>query len=306
VSSCSIYRWTWGLTVAVVALTAVGCSSTEDGEGELTRDPNSLYTPPPRPSREVEFDFEHEWNEIERLDGSGDKDPVEVAQWVRERVKAAEDCLKAVPGQPPAVVQAIELLEEVRIRVPDSSYPRYLLATCYFQDAAYWFRAADLTAYAMDYLLIENRLPITDSEGGVNEGAPLSDEDKQRLTTEFQTYLARANSQVKVVARNSLNEFMVYRQTRPDDRRVIAYVWKLHFMLQEYEESLRWLDYAIHLLDVNEVPQTDPLRRQWAQISDVIRDYLTSLRIQGTTPPPQGVMDTLTNGAQLTSPRDFR
>ena len=109
------------------------------------------------------------------------------------------------------------------------------------------------------------------------------------------------------MARNSLDEFMAYRQMRPDDRKVIPYIWKLHFMLQEYQESLRWLEYAIQLMDEAETSAADPTRRQWAQIADTIRDYLTALRIRGTEapPPPQGVMDTLTEGARSTSPREL-
>jgi len=271
---------------AALALALAGCNGAET---DPDAGPDVIeYEPPPRPMSRIELDYEWEWEDIDRLD-NGERDPEEVAMWVAERNRTVQRCLNQ---EPPALYQAIEVLKEILARVPSSSRDRGLLAQCYFADAAYWFKVADNIAWEMDRLLAERTLP--NWEGG----ARLTDAEVEKLVSDYRAFLEKANRNLEIASRNSLRAFTRYAQARPDDKGVYDFVWKLHFYLQNYDESLRWLNLVIHEMDLAEVPDQEPLRQRYTDIRDQMVDYLADRRIEGAEAErPRGFFDDLGGGS---------
>jgi hypothetical protein len=252
------------LIVCAALLALTGCESTPD-------------TPPPPPptgrmamldwSHEpvVETDFQIEWDEIEKND-RGVRDTEQVAMWVTERRNAVDLCLRAEPV--PAVHQAVGLLEQILARVPDSSRDRFMLGQCTFAESAHWYRLADGEAWEMNRLETERTAPR--EEGG---GALTPEEVKARVADireVFDLLLDRLNQ----TASRSLTLFTTYRQSRPDDKRVYDYVWKLYFFLQNFPEALRWLDFVLAEMDSAGVPAEEPLRQDYLMLRKEILDRM--------------------------------
>lgn len=252
--------------LVALALGLAGCNSTE----KPPERPAGMYIDRSQEKR-LDFDFKVEWDDIERND-RGDLDPEEVARWVIERRNAVETCLKQSPQ---SIGQAMEILEEMVARVPDSSRDRYSLAQCVFSEAAYWFRFADSYAWEMNRLQAERT--AHQSEGG---GVLTEDEVKAKvadLRRKFDLMLTNLNDRAK----RALSLFLVYRQQRPDDKSVYDYIFKCNFFLQNYEEARRWLELVLHEMDQAGIPRQDPLRQDYTLLLAEVKEQMADARLEG-------------------------
>lgn len=251
----------------------VGCSSTptdEDPEGVGNK--HWKLDAPPNKTLELD-DFEHEWTDLDR-DPQGRKDSYQVALWATERHNMAMRCLRS---EPPARIQAARILNEVLERVPESSKDRYQLAVLRFREAAYWYRAADAVAWHMDMIRTYRRTAPPDKKG-----RELSEKEVEEALERGRPVLKEANERLKLRASESLKHFERYQQMRPDDKRILDVVWKLHFYLQNYDLALRWLDHLMAEFDRQGVPRTEPQLKDYEYIKERLQTYLANLRIQGT------------------------
>lgn len=291
-------RRTWIPVAALLAL--AGCQSSEETPSTSEETPTNLpsFVPPPPLADRAEPDFDTDWDDVRGLKG-GERD-YQIAVWVTERRNFVLEGLRV---KRPRLVQAIEILNEVLDKVPDDSRDRLLLATCYFHAAAWWFKQADVVAWENARLLTERTLPRTSREAKV---VVLEPEAIEKLAKEYNAYLDHANSQVRTLADAGLREFAKYRQQRPDDKVVFDYVWKLYFYLQNYTESLRWLEGVLHEMDLADVPQSDPIRQDYVAIRDSMQNELATMRMQGKAPTrPAGLISTLTQDTLGRSPDDL-
>lgn len=247
-------------------LVLAGCTS--NGEQDDKKDQIWLINPPKEAKLEID-DFKYEWNDIDK-DRQGRRNPYQVARWVTERHDAVEACLR---NSPPATTQAIALMEQILQRRPDASKDRYLLARVRFGLAAYWFKAADVVAYNMDWIAKYKKLKPNSQD--------LDDEQVEKVLKAAEPWLKDANEKLRTNAKESLRHFGLYRRRRPDDKRVLDFLWKLHFYLQDYERALRWLKYLLSELDAQGVPEQDPLRKDYVHIRDRLTDYMVNLKIEG-------------------------
>lgn len=275
-----------GLLAALLSLS--GCGSSDTTPEPQPGDPTlPTFVPPPPLDDRVELDFDVDWSDVRELKG-GERD-YETAVWVTERRKAA---LEGLQEKRPRLTQAIEILVDVLDKVPDDSRDRRLLAECYFLAAAWWFKQADVVAWESLRLISERTLPRVTRDAPI---VVLDDEAVEKLTSEYNVYLDKANSQVSTLADLALHEFARYRQQRPDDKIVFDYIWKLYFYLQNYRESLRWLEAVLYEMDLAEVPPQDILRQDYTAIRDSLRNELATMRIQGRAPArPASLITTLT------------
>lgn len=250
-----------------LALGLAGCGSTET---QPETRPAGMYIPREHEKR-VEFDFQLDWEDIERND-RGDLDPEQVARWVIERRNAVETCLKQSPQ---SIAQAMEILEDMVAKVPDSSRDRYTLAQCVFSEAAYWFRFADSYAWEMNRLKLERT--SHQSEGS----RQLSDEEVEEkvadLRKKFDLMLANLNERSK----RALALFLVYRQQRPDDKSVYDYIFKCHFFLQNYDEARRWLELVLYEMDMAGIPRQDPLRQDYSLLLAEVKEQMADAKLEG-------------------------
>ena len=259
------------VVAALLTLGLAGCESTPE---EVPADPNAGRSALLDHSKEpvIETDFQLEWDDIDK-NASGIRDTEEVAMWVTERRNAVNACLRAEPI--PAMHQAVGLLEQILARVPDSSKDRFMLAQCTFSEAAHWYRQTDGLAWEMNRLELERTAPT--QEGG---GALTEEEVKARVADirkDFDLLLDQLNQ----TAIRSLTLFTSYRQARPDDKRVYDYTWKLFFFLQNFPESLRWLDFVLAEMDAAGVPPEEPLRQDYQMLRKEILDRMMDAQ---TTP----------------------
>ena len=279
----------------VLLLAACGGSeTTPEGErgAEQTGQTGSklpTFVPPPELGGDARksLDFDYEWDDLDRT-RDGARDPFEVAKWVTERSKEAG---KAVSDRPPRVKQAIELLTEIVDKVPDSSKDLRLLGECYFFCAAWWFKSADAVAWEQLRLVTERTLPRTDPDAPI---VVLEQEAIDKLVKEYAAYGQKANQQVRTLAEEALVQFARYRQLRPDDKMVYDYVWKLYFYLQNYTESLKWLDAL--LIEMDAVDFRGPERNEYEAIRNSMRDELATMKIKGKEPSrTSSLISTLTD-----------
>lgn len=213
----------------------------------------------------IETDFKFEWDDIDK-DSRGMRDTEEVAMWVTERRNAVDACLRAEPV--PAMHQAVGLLEQILARVPDSSRDRFKLGQCTFAEAAHWFRLADGESWEMNRLETQRTAPAEDG------GAALTDDEVKARIAEIRKVFDLLLDRLNQTASRSLNLFTIYRQARPDDKRVFDYVWKLYFYLQNFPEALRWLDFVLAEMDSAGVPREEPLRQDYLMLRKEILDRM--------------------------------
>ncbi|MCO5169895.1 MAG: hypothetical protein M9894_26455 [Planctomycetes bacterium] len=269
------------VTLTLAALALGGCASSEPTEDELPKVDEPAVVLPPGPR--LKFDFELEWSDIDRERRTGARDPEQVARWVTERRNAVQQCLRNEPTQ--AVRQAIELLEEILSKVPDSSRDRYLLAQCMFFEASYWFRLADSYAWEM------NRLELDRTAHQSDGGRALSDEEVAAKVAELRKVFDLLLVNLNRSAGRSLSLFASYRQQRADDKSVYDYLWKLHFYLQNYVEAQRWLDQVLHEMDLAGIPERDPLRQDYRELRKEILERVTEQRLGQFQPVKPFVRD---------------
>jgi hypothetical protein len=280
--------------LVALAVGLVGCNSAE----ETPERPPGMYIPREHEKR-IKFDFETDWEDIDRTK-RGDLDPEQVARWVIERRNAVETCLKQSPQ---SIGQAMELLEDLVAKVPDSSRDRYTLAQCVFSEAAYWFRFADSYAWEMNRLRVEPR-------SHPSEGLPvrnLTPEEVEAkiadLRAKFDMMLVNLNER----ARRALNLFLVYRQQRPDDKSVYDYIFKCNFFLQNYDEARRWLELVLHEMDMAGIPRQDPLRQDYTLLLAEVKEQMADARLEGgfrkVEPTIHDRLRVGENGARPAAPR---
>ncbi|MGE0713765.1 MAG: hypothetical protein AB7N76_11595 [Planctomycetota bacterium] len=258
------------LSALVCAALLVGCTSQDTPEGEQTKVTTYLK---PLPNQTVEpFEFSCEWEDLPRND-KGIVNAVELAKWVTERFDKAQFLLRL---EPPARVQAGELLEHILKRAPDASRPRLLLAQLRFADAAWWFLSTDAWAYQIDWLLYYKTAP-EDPKG--ENGRRLTKEELDEAIKRAEPYVKEGNEKIRAAATVSLAHFLRYRAQRPDDKSVVDYLWKLYFYLQRYEEALEWLEYLLAEFDRQEVPESDPLRKKYEVTRTLIHEYMAKLEL---------------------------
>ena len=271
-------RW---IALLLVAAT-VGCSSTP----EEVRRQEQLELPRPEFEHREPLGFQRAWADVP-IDEAGDPDAVELAKWVTERRNAADRALKDSPMR---LLQAVEVLAMVARRVPDSSAVRQRLGQGYFLGAAMWFKNADAAASSMDYLILNEELP---------DGTPVaSQEEKEATLEEMRAFLLRCNEQLEAWSVRALREFIAYRGMRPDDKSVLDTVWKLYFFLQDYNESLRWLDAVLREWELTEVSDTDPDYRSYKLMRKELVDLIASLRIDSATRTPRSMIPYLTQSRE--------
>ncbi len=270
-------RKTATLIATALAMALAGCTSNGGGDtgggDSLIGDPNKLhFKAGKRPSQHLELDdFDFEWEDIEK-NSAGEPSPYEVAQWVKHRSDAALLCLRA---SPPDYEQARALMNVVVRNVPTATRVRALLAQTEFSDSAYWYQVADRCSWEVARIEFEK----TDSPGP--QGNKLTDEEVKELIDSFQPYLQKANEMIRTHSQSALRHFDVYRQARPDDRAVADSVWKLYFRLQDYEKAKQWLDYVLREMDLNEVPEEEPIRQDYMLIRRSIVEYLAVIKLEG-------------------------
>ena len=255
-------------TLLAATLLPLGCSST-DG----TPDDRPSYSGPYGLDNRIEVDFDQDWEDVE-ITRTGDKDPEQKAFFVTQRRNAALRCIKS---DPPCLLQAIEILDEILRHVPEASEPQLLMATTQYQIAAYWFKVADVIAWNMQYINVNRRTP-TDEYGRQVE---LDDAEVEALLDDYRPYLERANQGTRRAAEASIRHFTIYQRLHPEDMAIHEYVWRLHFFLQNYEEALTWLTAVIGRMDRQEVDRDDPTRVKHAQVKKAIEDYLANLKLTG-------------------------
>lgn len=254
----------------------VGCGSS--GPAAEPEDPDkvtvSLHGPPEQTLALKSFEFE--WDDLP-TDQRGNKSAYELARWVTERENAARRCLMA---DPPATTQAIRLLEEVLRRVPDSSKVRLLLAQTRFRLASYWWQATNALHYDMAWVDYKNELPPA-------KGArKLTDEEVEEFIASSTPQFERSLEQQRKHARAALEHYLIYRSQRPDDKRVIDALWKLYYYAGDYDRSLQALDYMLAEMEASEVPEEEPIRREYEAIREGIVRYLAKRRLAGREAEP--------------------
>jgi hypothetical protein len=260
-------RW-----AALLVALLVGCGGTEetpesrgDGRGQAIGGPGENE---PR----LPTDWKHVWEDIDRND-RGEPYPEQVARWVTERRNFVEKCLRNEPT--PAVTQAREVLEEILSKVPDSSKDRFLLGQCLFAEARYWWGWADITAWEMARVQLDKTEPETKG------GAPMTDEQVKQRVAALKRELDRLLVELDGVAPRALQTFTSYRAQRPDDKRVLDYIWKLHFFLQNYPEARRWLDIVLQEMEAAGVPEREPLRQEYTLLREEIDEQLADRKLNG-------------------------
>jgi hypothetical protein len=261
----------------LVALALSACASTEeapttDGRPKGPTGPVAIdYSSEKR----VDTDFGLDWEDIERND-RGEQDPEQVAQWVVERHNAVERCLRE---QPQLIGQAKEILEEILSKVPDTTRDRFILAQVLFSEAAYFFRLADGAGWEMTRLREEHT-------GRLEEGSPkLTDEQVDARVATIREWLEAYVEQLNAHASKALAQFTLYRNQRPDDKRVYDYIWKLHFFLQNYPEAMRWLDLVLYEMDQTGIPENEPIRQDYTSLRQVIAQAIAEQRTDATFQP---------------------
>jgi hypothetical protein len=278
-------RWLPSLVLLALLSAVAGCHSTPDpqpgqqppggGGGKVaigTRDrPAGLEDAPEAeadPRIEVKLDLA--WEDIDKND-RGEKNPEEVARWVTERRNAVQACLN---NRPQALTQAVELLQEITTRVPDSSKDRYLLAQCYFVDALYWWRMTDVTAWEL------NRVKVDRTEHRSIDPAEhhMTDHEVDARVAQLKPYFEACLSQLDVSGHRALDAFMAYRQQRPDDKRVYDYLWKLYFYVQDFRAAKQWLEVVLHEMDMADEPSHDPLRQNYELMIEELKDKIVDER----------------------------
>lgn len=265
--------WPGALLLAGLA----GCGST-DGTSEPEAPDKvtvSLHGPPEQ-TLELE-DFEFDWEDLP-VDDRGNKSAYELAVWVTERENAARRCLRA---DPPATTQAIRLLEEVLRRVPDSSKVRLLLAQTRFRLASYWWQATNAIHYDMAWVDYKNELPPAKGS------RKLTDEEVVEFIASSTPEFERSLQQQRKHAQAALEHYLIYRSQRPDDKRVIDALWKLYYYVQDYARSLQALDYMLAEMEASEVPEEEPIRREYEAIREGIVRYLAKRRLAGRQTPAE-------------------
>lgn len=246
--------------LAAALLWLAGCGTTE----ERPDDKAELLGPP---SQRIDLpDFEYQWDSIDR-DERGGREPFAVARWVTERQNAVSRCLAA---EPPAWEQAREVLDEVVRRIPDASRVRLQLGQLHFQISAYWFRTANRVASEIDRLNVEK----------TEDGKPIDDSVVQARIAEYRPYFERARDHLHTQAALSLRHISAYRTQRPDDRSVLDLVWKLYLYLEDYDRALEYLDLVLHEFDAAEVPQEEPLRKDYVAIKKALSEFLAQRTLQ--------------------------
>lgn len=258
-------------TLLAAALALAGCGSGEK-EPDRPETPTGPKLVIPRDNEpRMTPDFDLEWEDIDRND-RGDLDPEEVARWVIERRNFVEACLKQSPQ---AIGQAMQVLEEVVAKVPDSSRDRYTLAQCVFSEAAYWFRFADSYAWEM------NRLRVDRTAHRDEGGHALSEEEVEAKVADLRKKFDLMLVNLEERSKRALALFTVYRQQRPDDKSVYDYLFKCHFFLQNYEEARRWLELVLHEMNAAGIPPHDPVRQDYTLLLAEVKDQMADARIQG-------------------------
>lgn len=259
------------LLLAAAALLAVGCSSVDEQPDRPS------YSGPYGLDNRIDVEFDFTWDEIE-VTRTGDKSPADKAFFVTQRKNAAMRCIKS---DPPCLLQAIEILDEILRYVPEASEPQLMMATTQYQIAAYWFKVADVIAWNMQFVSVNRRTPKDEYGREVK----LSDEDVEGLLGDYEPYLERANQGIRRAAEASLRHFTIYQRLHPEDKALHEYVWRLHFFLQNYREALTWLEAVIARMDRQEVPAEDPTRVKHTQVKQAIEDYLANLKLTGESGP---------------------
>jgi hypothetical protein len=253
-----------------VGLSLLGCSSNGDGPKEVTEVTVHL-TPPPNATVEVR-DFHHEWGDLAR-DDKGMISAYEKALWVTERHNEA---LRLINLEPiPARVQAKAILEEVLKHDPTITKSRFVIARILFLEAAYWFRAVDHWGYYMTWL-IEKRFAPEEPD------RTLSDAELDEALAKARPKVKEGNRFVKEAGEASLRHFTRYRGQRPDDNQIVDYVWKLNLYLQNYRESLQWLEYLLASWEQRDISARDPARLEYEQIRADLERYLAEVEIEGS------------------------
>lgn len=269
------------VTLTLAALALGGCASNQPTEDELPTVDGPAVVLPPGPR--LPTDFQVQWEDIDRDKRTGERDPEQVARWVTERRYMVQRCLRNEPTQ--AIRQAIELLEEILSKVPDSSRDRYLLAQCMFFEASYWFRLADSYAWEMGRLELERTAHQSDG------GGRLTDEQVAAKVAELRPTFDLLLVNLNRAGARSLSLFTSYRQQRADDKSVYDYIWKLHFYQQNYLEAQRWLDQVLHEMDMAGIPERDPLRLDYNELRREIAERVTEQRLGQFQPVKPFVRD---------------
>lgn len=265
--SMASVRAAWPALALALALAAGACSTPEP------RPRDDLRAELPETPR-LDVSFSLQWDSISRND-KGERDAEQVARWVTERRNAVERCLR---HEPQALLQAQEILEEILSKVSDVSRDRLLLAQLYFANATVYYRSADVQFFEITRLRTEKRL--LPDEGG----RALDDDEVERLVAEHQPSFEANLLRLNEWANRALAQFTMYQRMRPDDKSVYDYLWKLYFFLQNYEESLRWLDQVLRELDLRGVPQDEPIPQDYRRYRARIAEFVADQRIHGLKP----------------------
>jgi len=267
------------LLPVLLSAALTGCGSTPDGPGGRSDAGDSdritvQIKEPPNQTLALE-PFKIDWSDIE-IDDKGERDSYEVARWATERHNAVMRCLNL---QPPARVQALQILEDLLSKVPNSSRDRFLLGRTRFTEAAYWFQAADAVAYNTSW--VQNMKQTPPSAGSRS----LTDEEVEELVAGYKPWLEYANRRLRETSGEAIKHFTLYRELRPDDKSILEFVWRLFFYQQQYDNALKWLEYLLGEMDAAEVPAEEPRRREYALIRERLRDYLVNLTLDEVDRP---------------------
>lgn len=259
------------LTLALAAL-LVGCGGPEDKpDGGTGEGRGQQVGGPGEHEPRLEAEWKQEWEDIDRND-RGEPYPEQVAMWVTERRNFVEKCLR---HDPPAVTQAREVLQQILDKVPDSSKDRFLLGQCLFAEARYWWGWADVTAWEMARVQLDKTEPETKG------GASMTDEQVKQRVAALKRDLDKLLVELDDVGPRALQTFTSYRAQRPDDKRVLDYIWKLHFFLQNYAEARRWLDIVLQEMEAAGVPEREPLRQEYTLLRQEIDEQLADRKLNG-------------------------
>ena len=256
-------------TLVCAGLSLLGCSSSGDKPAEVT-EVTVYLTAPPNATVEVK-DFKWEWEDLER-DDRGVVSAYEKALWVTERHNEALRLINLEPV--PARIQAKAILEDLLIHDPTITRSRFVIARILFLEAADWFRAVDHWGYYMTWL-IEKRFAPEDPE------RTLSDAELDEALAKVRPKVKEGNRYVKAAGEAALSHFTRYRGQRPDDDQIVDYVWKLNLYLQNYRESLRWLEYLLASWDQRDIDAKDPARIEYEHIHADLERYLAEVEIEG-------------------------
>lgn len=256
---------------ALLVALATGCGGTEDTPDGSGEERGRTIGGPGENEPRLETDWNQEWEDIDRND-RGEPYPEQVAMWVTERRNFVEKCLR---HDPPAITQARELLEAILAKVPDSSKDRFLLGQCLFAEARYWWGWADITAWEMA------RVQVDKKEPDIKGGAAMSDEQVKARLAALKRDLDRFLTELDKAGPRALQCFTAYRSQRPDDKRVLDYVWKLHFFMQNYPEARRWLDIVLQEMEAAGIPEREPLRQEYTMLRAEIDDQIADRKLNG-------------------------